>query len=123
MSEIEMDDCSAGTEIEQAKLYARDLSELYRAERKRREELAEEKLVLEFKVRELEALNKLFQSYLEQRFAALRAYAELIEDIKNLLQGQLPGALEENLGEILGKAELHKKELEQALSQMEKRGS
>lgn len=114
-----MDDCSAGTEIEQAKLYARDLSELYRAERKRREELAEEKIVLEFKLRELEALNKLLQSCAEQWLVALRAYEELIEEMKKLLQEQLPPGLEKNFEEILGRAEAHKKEIEQALLKVE----
>jgi hypothetical protein len=115
MDEIQMDDCSAGTDIEQAKLYARDLSELYRAERKRREELAEEKLVLEFKLRELEALNKLFQSYMERRFEALRAYEGLIEETKKLLQGQLPRELEEKFEELLGRAGARRKEIEQTM--------
>lgn len=92
-------------DLEQAKLYARDFGELYRAEKKRREELAEEKIVLENKVRELEALNKLFQSHLEQRFKVQEAFDELIGKIKALLQGNMDTETRSKLKDLLNEAE------------------
>ena len=62
-------------DLRQAQLYARDLHELYLAERQKRRELAEQKLVLEYKLRELAALNTQFQSHLKRRYAAEEQYA------------------------------------------------
>ncbi len=92
-------------DLEQAKLYARDFGELYRAEKKRREELAEEKIVLEQKLRELEALNKLFQSHLSQRFEVQETYDDLVEKLKTLLQGGMNAETWSKLKELLKEAE------------------
>lgn len=97
-------------DLEQAKLYARDFGELYRAEKKRREELAEEKIVLENKVRELEALNRLFQSHLEQRFELQEAYNELVEKLKTLLQGNMDEKTRSKLKELVDEAESRQKQ-------------
>ncbi|GEM_PF-6108031 len=48
---------------DQFQIYAKELGEMYLAEQKRRAELAEEKLVLEQRVKELEALNRMFQGH------------------------------------------------------------
>jgi len=90
--------------LEQVKLYARDLKELYRLERQRREELAEEKLVLEYRIKELKALNELFQSHLEQRFEVEEAYQELLEELRGLAE-KLEGGAKEELKQIIARAE------------------
>lgn len=92
-------------EFRQAEIYARELSELYRAERKRREELAEEKLVLEYKLRELSALNSLFQAHLEQRMGVEQAYRELVEEMKKLLEEGTAETWAESLRELVERAE------------------
>lgn len=85
----------------QAEIYAKDLHELYRAERQKRKELAEERLVLTYKLNELEALNKLFQSHLEQRIEIERLYKGLIEEIKKLLASPTPEELADGLKKLL----------------------
>lgn len=90
--------------LEQVKLYARDLKELYRLERQRREELAEERLVLEYRIKELKALNELFQSHLKQRFEVEEAYKELLEELKRLAE-KLEGGAKEELKRIIARAE------------------
>lgn len=113
---------SEDMDLEQAKLYARDLGELYRAERKKGEELAEEKLVLEYKLHELEALNKLFQSHLEQRFEVLEIYDELLKELKNLLREKLSPALREKLKSIVSRAESSRSEVAKASLKVEESG-
>lgn len=90
--------------LEQVKLYARDLNELYRLERQRREELAEEKLVLEYRVRELRALNELFQSHLQQRLEVEEAYWGLLEELRELAE-KLEGSAKAELKRIIARAE------------------
>ncbi len=90
--------------LEQVKLYARDLKELYRLERQRREELAEEKLILEYRIKELKALNELFQSHLEQRFEVEEAYKELLGELRELAE-KLEGSAKEELKWIIARAE------------------
>ncbi|MDO8472935.1 MAG: hypothetical protein Q7T05_03870 [Dehalococcoidia bacterium] len=68
----------------QMELYARDLEQLYWSERQVRLALAEEKLVLEFKVNELNALNRLFQSNLVEERRLRESYQGLIRRLKEL---------------------------------------
>lgn len=74
--------------FQQLELYARDLKECYWSERQKRTELAEERLVLQFKLRELEALNKLFQAHLQEMVRTQEAYIKLKESINQLLSGK-----------------------------------
>lgn len=63
--------------VEQVRFYARNLKELYEEERKGRMEL-------ERRVRELSALNRLFQGYLQERWDNQEAINTLAEGIINL---------------------------------------
>lgn len=69
---------------EQIQIYARELRQLYRQEKQRRQELEKEKQALEQKVRELTALNNLFQGYLRERDELLQAFHHLAQGIKKL---------------------------------------
>ncbi|MBI2856896.1 MAG: hypothetical protein HYX95_01130 [Chloroflexi bacterium] len=68
----------------QLQLYARDLAQLYWSERRARSSLAEEKLVLEYKVRELGALNTMIRSSLKEKQDALEDYRWLLRQLKEL---------------------------------------
>jgi len=70
---------------EQLEVYARELQSLYREEKRQREALAEEKLVLEYRVRELTALNILFQRHLERRQQLEDILTELAAGLRRLL--------------------------------------
>ena len=91
--------------LEQMKLYAEDLRELYRLERRRREELAEEKLILEYRLKELKALNELFQSHLKERFELEEVLKELLEELRRLA-GELQGRPAERLEKLIARAEV-----------------
>lgn len=92
-------------DFQQAQIYAQELHELYQVEHKRREELAEEKLVLEHKLRELAALNTLFQSHLQERKRIEEAYWELLEGLKKLLSDKAPQNWEEKVKRLVANAE------------------
>ena len=66
---------------DQLVVYAKELHALYQEEKRERETLAEEKLVLEYKLRELTALNSLFQRHL--------ARSEQLEDALNSMVAAL----------------------------------
>lgn len=74
-----------GMMMKELELYAKDLNNLYEIEKKERSQLAEEKLVLELRVRELTSLNRLFQECLgiwaemEVALEAAQHELELIE--------------------------------------------
>jgi len=70
---------------EQLQIYAKELHDLYQAEKKQREKLAEEKLVLDYRIRELSAINALFQKNRERYLELERQYIELIEQLKKIL--------------------------------------
>lgn len=70
---------------EQLKLYAADLHALFQQERKEREALAEEKLVLEYRLKELSALNKMFQGNLERQRGLEEAFQNIAAALKQLL--------------------------------------
>lgn len=72
-------------DLRQIQLYARDLQQLYWQERKLRSDLAEEKLVLEYKVRELEALNQLFQTDLKEKHELRDAHQHLLEELRGMV--------------------------------------
>lgn len=88
----------------QMTLYAKELHDLYQQEKKEREALAEEKLVLEYRLKELSALNALFQRYLErqQRLeeAMQETAASLRQVIKQSVEAGPRGKLERLLGAI-----------------------
>lgn len=89
---------------EQLILYAKELHTLYREEKKEREALAEEKLVLEYKLRELTALNTLFQKHLARREDLEDALERVIQGLRKLL-AQPPGDLRPQLQALLAAAE------------------
>lgn len=62
---------------QQLEIYAKELRESLRKEQELRAEL-------ENRVRELMALNKLFQQHLKQRFDVIDAYKELVEQLESL---------------------------------------
>lgn len=92
-------------DFQQAEVYAKELSELYRAERKRREELAEERLVLQHKLRELTALNNLFHAHLEERMRIEQEYREFLEKLKKMLAEASSRNLAKKLTELLADVE------------------
>ncbi|MBI2866585.1 MAG: hypothetical protein HYX99_04430 [Chloroflexi bacterium] len=89
---------------EQLLKYAQDLRALYQEEKKERERLAEERLVLQYKLQELASLNTLFQRHLEQRQRLEQAYQELVAQIRQLLSAP-PGELRGQLEALLSAAE------------------
>ncbi len=72
--------------MEQLKIYAKELGELYEEEKKKREELAQEKIVLEMKLKELKALNEMFQSHIEKGIEAEEKLKSLLSSLKELLK-------------------------------------
>ncbi len=68
--------------------YAAELQELYKLEQQERQALAEEKLVLQYRVRELNSLNQLFQVQLER----VAEMTELLRDLDSRLNAALGSA-------------------------------
>lgn len=62
---------------EQLEIYARELAEHVQRERELRQDL-------EQRVRELEALNRLFRQHLEERFQVVDAHRETAEELQRL---------------------------------------
>lgn len=89
---------------EQLILYAKELHTLYREEKKEREALAEEKLVVEYKLRELTALNILFQKHLVRREALEDALERVVQGLRQLL-AQPTSDLRPQLEALLAAAE------------------
>lgn len=75
---------------EQLNLYAAELHALYQEEREERERLAEEKLVLEYRLKELSALNTLFQQSLQHQ--------QRLEDVAREVAARLRKVLSRRLG-------------------------
>lgn len=71
---------------QQLEIYARELREHITNERRLRRELEERNRVLENRVRELTALNQLFQQHLRERFETLEVYRHVCERIERLAQ-------------------------------------
>ena len=71
---------------QQLKIYAKELKEHFNEERCLRQELEGRNAQLELRVREVTALNRLFQEHLNQRFAVVQAYRELLKDLERYPQ-------------------------------------
>ncbi len=77
----------------QLEIYAKELSEHVQSERKLREELEGRNSDLEQRIREITALNQLFQAHLDERATVVKAYTEVLDGLKQLSSGA--SALEE----------------------------
>ena len=69
----------------QLELYAREMHEMFRQERSLRKDLEKEKLSLEQRLRELMALNRTFQEYLQQHYQTQEAYTDLMSGMRTLI--------------------------------------
>lgn len=76
----------AGLDRQQLEIYAKELQEHYREQRRLRRELEGLNQVLEQRVRELQALNKLFQQHLVERSATAEAYRDLLAGLESVTQ-------------------------------------
>lgn len=99
-------------DFRQLQLYARDLQQLFWSEKQARAALAEEKLVLEYKVQELSALNTLFQTNLREKQAMLDAYQLLIDRLKALAEKK-PEDIAPPLRQLVRDAEANRIEMHQ----------
>ena len=80
-----------GASLEQMRVYARELHQLYRAEHQARQELEARTQTLEQKVRELAALNELSQTRIRQNLQAQEALQDLLSQLKTLVaQAEAP---------------------------------
>ena len=77
----------------QLMVYAKELREHVQSERSLREELESQNQQLEQRVREITALNQLFQKHLDERAEVVRAYREVLQGLRELVEGST--ALEE----------------------------
>lgn len=71
---------------EQIYIYAKEIQEHFREERRLRMELEEQNQKLAQRVQELSALNRLFQEHLEQRSDMVQAYREVLQGVERLAQ-------------------------------------
>jgi predicted nuclease with TOPRIM domain len=71
---------------QQLEIYARELAEYVEREQALRAQLEQQNQTLEQRVRELTALNRLFQQHLKERFTALEAYHELHRRVQGLVK-------------------------------------
>lgn len=71
---------------EQLALYARELGELYRREQKLRQELEAKNQELEQRVRELQALNNMFQQHLDIRMRTEEAFQQLVAGLRRMVE-------------------------------------
>ena len=77
--------------LEQTRVYARELHQLYRSEHQARQELEARTHALEQKVRELAALNQLSQTHIHQNLQAREALQDLLSHLKTLVaQAEAP---------------------------------
>ena len=70
----------------QLEIYAKELNEHVRVERHLRLELEGQNQQLEQRVREITALNQLFQRHLDERVAVVKAYKEVIDGLNKIGQ-------------------------------------
>jgi len=91
--------------LEQLAIYARDVGELYRAEQEARQKLAEEKIVLEYKIRELEALNQLFTQHLERKRRVEETLSRLLSGLRSLVQETRPEVIIPEIRKLIAMAE------------------
>ena len=71
---------------EQLKLYARELADLYRKEQELRQEIEVKNTQLERRIRELMALNNMFQQHLDLRMRTEDAYRQLVDGLRNMVE-------------------------------------
>ena len=82
---------AAGMSLEQIRVYARELHQLYRAEHQARQELEARTHALEQKVRELAALNQLSQTRIRETLQAQEALRDHLSQLKTLVaQAEAP---------------------------------
>lgn len=79
------EDRAKGASLEQVRVYARELQQLYRAERQARQELEARTRDLEQKVRELAALNQLSRDHIRQDLSAQEGLQDLLAELKALV--------------------------------------
>ena len=68
----------------QLEIYARELNEHVQVERRLRLELEGQNRQLEQRVREITALNQLFQRHLDERLAVVKAYKEVLDGLNRI---------------------------------------
>lgn len=71
---------------EQLRIYAQELSQLYRKEQGLVRDLEEKNRALEQKIRELNALNSLFNQHLDKRLKTEEAYKKLVANIRAMAE-------------------------------------
>lgn len=69
---------------DQLEIYAKELREHIQSQRRLRQELEGRNADLEQRVREITALNQLFQQHLEERTSVVKAYREIIDGLARL---------------------------------------
>ena len=74
-----------GMSLEQIRVYARELQQLYRAEHQARQELEARTQALEQKLRELAALNRLSQANIRKSLEAQKAFQDLLAQLKSVV--------------------------------------
>ena len=80
-----------GASLEQMRVYARELHQLYRAEHQARQELEARTQTLEQKVRELAALNQLSQTRIRENLQAHEALRDMLAKLRALVaQAEAP---------------------------------
>ena len=72
---------------EQLEIYAKELREHVRAERHLRQELEGRNRQLEQRVREITALNQLFQRHLEERQTVVETYRKVLQGLQEMVSG------------------------------------
>ena len=86
---------------EQLYRYATEVHDLYREVREEKAALAEEKLVLEYRVKELTSLNRLFQQHMESKQQMEEALDEIAAQLQTLLKEKLPPQIKRQLTRLL----------------------
>lgn len=76
----------SGLTWKQLEIYATELQQYYREERRLRRELEERNQQLEQRLQELTALNQLFQRHLTERFSLVDSYKWVVQQLQRLAQ-------------------------------------
>ena len=69
---------------DQLEIYAKELREHMQSERQLREDLQSQNRKLEQRIREITALNQLFQKHLDERVAVVQAYREVLKGLNTI---------------------------------------
>ncbi|MBI2919155.1 MAG: hypothetical protein HYY01_14365 [Chloroflexi bacterium] len=70
----------------QMEIYAKELRQHFLEERRLRSELEKEYCTLQQRIKEIEALNRLFQQHLQNYFTAVQAHAEVATKLEQITQ-------------------------------------